>query len=68
MRFLKGSNYNAKLISVWVGGSTIETSCHFNEKTNTVSGIDPSDPHLFDAMIDEYIIFKDTIIKQFKFI
>lgn len=58
---------NAKFIAVWAGGTTIETSCFFDEKTNTVSGIEPTEPHLFNAIIDEYILFKNEIIKQFKF-
>jgi len=61
------NNANAKLVAVWAGGTTIETGCHFDEKTNTVSGIEPIEPHLFNTIIDEYILFKNEIIKQFKF-
>lgn len=60
-------NNNAKFISVWAGGTTIETSCHFDEKTNVVKGVEPSDPHVFSYILDEYILFKNEIIKQFKF-
>jgi hypothetical protein len=61
------TKYNAKFVSVWAGGTTIENTCYFDEMTNTVIGVEPVDPHLFTYILDEYVLFKNQIVKQFNF-
>lgn len=57
---------NAKLVTVWNGGIEIQTSCNYDPKTNSVLS-EPVEPHFFNAIIDQYLIFKDSIIRDYKF-
>ena len=58
---------NATFVAVWNGGTTIQKSCFFDEKANKVFGIEPTDPHIFSMIMDEYVVFKNEIIKNFNF-
>lgn len=60
-------SYNAYLISIWNGGIKIQTSCNFDENTKTVKDVEPIDPHIFDSIIDDYVVFNNEIIKDYKF-
>jgi hypothetical protein len=60
-------SYNAHLISIWNGGIKIQTSCNFDEKTRIVRDVEPIDPHVFDALIADYVIYKDEIFRDYQF-
>lgn len=58
---------NALLVAVWSGGNKIQTSCFYDENSNTVHGVEPIDPHEFLAIVDEYVLYKDQIVTDYKF-
>ncbi len=53
-------------VSVWDGGTKIETSCEFNPETKEVKNIESTDNvEDLDILDEEYISFEGEDIKDF---
>lgn len=57
----------ATYVSVWDGGTEIETSCEFNPETKEVKNIESTDEDIedLDILDEEYIIFNGEVVKDF---